>query len=269
VTDLLNERDLRQIMTVIEHELPTEPHRGMPWHILEGVAALIPSDAVSCPEFQLTDRVPLLDQWLESDHRTLTVNAEIVEPEEYWQSLEQFEPCVYPMRTGDLRTPVRWSDFYSPAQLRTTPHYADFRRVEGFERGLHLALPAPPGVYRKISLWRRKGSDFTERDRLILGLLRPHLWEIDAATRRHLAGPPPVSRRELEVLRLVEQGRSNAEIARELFISVSTVRKHMEHVFDRLGVRTRGAAVALVRRHWMLWNETTFQPGLAPPAQSL
>ncbi len=41
------------------------------------------------------------------------------------------------------------------------------------------------------------------------------------------------------------QGYSNADIARILFISVSTVAKHMEHIFDRTGVRTRSAAAAL------------------------
>ena len=48
------------------------------------------------------------------------------------------------------------------------------------------------------------------------------------------------------MLQLVGQGYSNADIGRMLFISVATVRKHMEHIFDRTGVRTRSAAAALV-----------------------
>ena len=82
-------------------------------------------------------------------------------------------------------------------------------------------------------------------DRLVLQLLRPHLHEVylDAERRRH--GIPQLSPRELEVLQLVAQGYSNADIARILFISVSTVAKHMEHIFDRTGVRTRSAAAAL------------------------
>jgi DNA-binding NarL/FixJ family response regulator len=46
------------------------------------------------------------------------------------------------------------------------------------------------------------------------------------------------------VLDLAAKGLSNADIAAQLVTSVSTVRKHMEHIFDRVGVRTRGAAVA-------------------------
>jgi DNA-binding CsgD family transcriptional regulator len=43
----------------------------------------------------------------------------------------------------------------------------------------------------------------------------------------------------------VAHGYSNADIARILFISVATVAKHMEHIFDRTGVRTRSAAAVL------------------------
>ena len=56
---------------------------------------------------------------------------------------------------------------------------------------------------------------------------------------------PHLSRREREVLQLTAQGHSNADIARILFISVATVAKHMEHIFDRTGVRNRSAAAAL------------------------
>jgi DNA-binding CsgD family transcriptional regulator len=65
---------------------------------------------------------------------------------------------------------------------------------------------------------------------------------LDAERRRQ--GIPHLSRREREVLQLVSQGFSNADIARMLFISVATVAKHMEHIFDRTGVRTRTAAAA-------------------------
>ena len=66
------------------------------------------------------------------------------------------------------------------------------------------------------------------------------------------AGVPQLTRRELDVLRLVAVGLSNADIARRLFISVGTVRKHLEHVFDRTGVRTRAKAVALALPHLVL-----------------
>jgi DNA-binding CsgD family transcriptional regulator len=53
-----------------------------------------------------------------------------------------------------------------------------------------------------------------------------------------------LSPREREILDHVSQGRTNFEIAGSLFISPGTVKSHMDHVFDKLGVRSRAAAVA-------------------------
>jgi DNA-binding NarL/FixJ family response regulator len=49
--------------------------------------------------------------------------------------------------------------------------------------------------------------------------------------------------RELEVLTLIGQGRSNAEIGEELGISAVTVKTHVSHIFDKLGLRDRAAVV--------------------------
>jgi DNA-binding NarL/FixJ family response regulator len=50
--------------------------------------------------------------------------------------------------------------------------------------------------------------------------------------------------REIEVLRLVSAGRTNQEIARELFISDHTVRRHVQNIFTKLDVSSRAAATA-------------------------
>jgi DNA-binding NarL/FixJ family response regulator len=53
-----------------------------------------------------------------------------------------------------------------------------------------------------------------------------------------------LSNREEQVYELLEQGRTNLEIARTLFISESTVKVHVKHILEKLGVRTRVEAVA-------------------------
>jgi DNA-binding NarL/FixJ family response regulator len=55
-----------------------------------------------------------------------------------------------------------------------------------------------------------------------------------------------LTRRETEVLHLLSEGRANAEIGTELGLSPRTVEKHVEHILDKLGVKSRTAATRLV-----------------------
>jgi DNA-binding NarL/FixJ family response regulator len=58
-------------------------------------------------------------------------------------------------------------------------------------------------------------------------------------------GNEPLSTREREVLALVAKGTSNREIAAVLFISEATVKTHLTHLYGKLGVKDRAAAVAV------------------------
>jgi LuxR family maltose regulon positive regulatory protein len=54
----------------------------------------------------------------------------------------------------------------------------------------------------------------------------------------------PLSRREAEVLKLIETGFSNQEIAEQLFISIATVKRHISNIYAKLGVQNRTQAVS-------------------------
>jgi len=91
---------------------------------------------------------------------------------------------------------------------------------------------------------------------------------IDPAVQHHLieaivsrpgpAGAPPdpepvlpdgLTQREAEVLALIAEGLSNAEIAERLFVSQTTVKTHVNHLFAKTGVRDRAQAVTYAYRH--------------------
>ena len=95
----------------------------------------------------------------------------------------------------------------------------------------------------RLLFWRGPGPDFSERDRDLLTVLRPHLYQayLDAERRRHPT--PELTPRHWELLRLVAVGRTNAQIARRLGLSEATVRKHLENIYGRLQVSSRTAAV--------------------------
>ena len=64
--------------------------------------------------------------------------------------------------------------------------------------------------------------------------------------------PPALSAREVQVLRLVAAGRTNADIGKELFISEATVKTHLLRVFNKLDVADRTAAVTTAMSHGLL-----------------
>lgn len=66
------------------------------------------------------------------------------------------------------------------------------------------------------------------------------------------AGSGALSARELEVLRLVAEGKTSREIASSLTISQHTVRRHLENTFAKLGVNSRAAAIAHAYQHDLL-----------------
>ena len=75
----------------------------------------------------------------------------------------------------------------------------------------------------------------------VFGLFEGHLE--DAPT----LPPPHLTPRQVEVLRLLEQGRSTKQIAAELHLSTETVRNHVRRLFRSLGVNSRLEAVAAAR----------------------
>lgn len=82
----------------------------------------------------------------------------------------------------------------------------------------------------------------TERDRILLLSIET------IASAAHAIRPGGLTRREIEVLLQVEQGKTNDETAAALGISPLTVRHHLEHIFEKLRVGSRTAAVTQFRR---------------------
>ena len=70
----------------------------------------------------------------------------------------------------------------------------------------------------------------------------------------------PLTPRELEILRLVADGASNRQAARQLFISEATVKTHLLHTYEKLGVNDRAAAVAAAYNRRLLTPEDGREP---------
>jgi HD-GYP domain-containing protein (c-di-GMP phosphodiesterase class II) len=64
--------------------------------------------------------------------------------------------------------------------------------------------------------------------------------------------PAGLTDREAQVLRLISRGRSNREVARELFIAPKTVGRHVENLYRKIGVSSRAAAAVFAMEHGLL-----------------
>lgn len=96
-----------------------------------------------------------------------------------------------------------------------------------------------------------KDAGAAEIERAIAAVVRGDA-SIDPAVQHHLVAavaaspesPDGLTPREVEVLTLVAQGLSNGEIAARLFVSETTVKSHINHIFTKTGVRDRAQAVS-------------------------
>ncbi len=158
----------------------------------------------------------------------------------YWSS----PPAAHPDRSGDFVSVVALSDLLSVRQWTASPLYGYLREDTDYERQLMLPLGGTHGRSRRVRFIRLRGQDFTDTDRAVAALLRPHLVAHLQSLELCLHGAQAPTARQREVLDLLAAGSSNTEIARRMDISPQTVRTHLQQVYARLGVRNRTEAVA-------------------------
>lgn len=130
----------------------------------------------------------------------------------------------------------RISDSLPIEQFRRSALYNDYYRRIRIDHAMALPIYVRDGVLVSFVLNRTR-RNFTDRERALLDVLRPHLARVYQRLNR-LGG---LTAREAEVLRWVAAGKSDAQIAAILHISARTVQKHLQHSYEKLGVESRTA----------------------------
>lgn len=235
---------LRRIAEVVEVGARAEPLPGrLAPQVLQALAALVPSDCVTFTDFDPELRTHFADDEV-GDGTTTYLPEPVTDPDHpfwahYWDAL----CCSYPSRTGDDRSVTMRSDFCSTREWKQSAMYTEVLRDAGLVHELMCPLPSLGGRTRRVLFFRSGTQDFTEEDRFALALLRPHVAEL-VGRRCDPDRSGSLTERQRELLGLVADGRTNAQIAAELHLSPHTVRTHLTNIFERLGVTTRAAAVA-------------------------
>jgi DNA-binding CsgD family transcriptional regulator len=238
----VSERDLRTLLGIVSGDRGDLPAAGLPLSLLAELQDQIRCDVLSFFGIDSSHRSCWIDQEYPADNE---YDDEIGD-EVHWAHFWDCPPCCYPDRSGDLRSVTKISDFYSARQWRSTGMYSEY--LQPMQHNLLLCLPCGPGrtvPTRSVRLcfWRGPGPDFSERDRALLALLRPHLHQAYLDAERRRSTTPRLTPRHWELLRLVAAGYTNAQIGRRLGVTEKTVGKHLENIYARLGVSSRTAAV--------------------------
>jgi DNA-binding CsgD family transcriptional regulator len=176
--------------------------------------------------------------------------------------------CVHPLvsyyaRTG-LDEPLLVADVCSRSEWDSTAIAAELRHQFGVQDQITIPTAVAPA---RVSAWViMREQPFDEHDRALARVLQGSLRGLrsspavsDGASEQPVTGAAPLdmhlpalTRRELDVVGLLGQGLTAYAIGRRLAISPSTVDKHLRHLYRKLDVNDRLAAVLVASRHRLI-----------------
>jgi LuxR family maltose regulon positive regulatory protein len=182
--------------------------------------------------------------------RLQVISAE-KQPQRAGQAVEQLAELASQAQSGGRRTAAIEALILQTYAL----HYAG-KPYEGLKAlRLALSLGAASGYVRIFADEGPRLADLLVRHQAALQAFRPYvvmLLSIMRGSEAGHAGPStaglvPLTRRELEVLHHIAAGKSNQEIADDLVLSLSTVKKHVANILGKLAVSNRTQAVMAAR----------------------
>lgn len=164
-----------------------------------------------------------------------------------------------------LYTSAPWSSTFRQTDIRDEATFLQselYRRIylpQNTYYGLHTVLIHEDCKLAQLGLFRpRDAQDFSDREMFLLEAISVHLeWKLytllagparretrsaalsEEQLRRTVSRQFDLTKRELEILELVDAGKSNEEILAALYISRSTLDKHLYHLYRKTGVKNR------------------------------
>ncbi|MEU5343781.1 helix-turn-helix transcriptional regulator [Streptomyces sp. NPDC020766] len=235
------ETHLRRMADVLDEARHDLSDAVPPQSLLLGLQRLIPCDCACFSELDIPTRIHVNEQETPYDNWG-NMGGDDCSLDGYWRWRHQHLQCTWVAGPHSSPEAHQMTDFMSVRELTNLPIYTEC--LSPFKCIAAVALPTAPNRTRVFQFLREDAKPFTEHEMTTLRLMAPHLYTLyrEAALRR---GPRVrLTRRELDVLRCVARGLATPQIAEQLVVSPSTVRKHLENAFGKLGVSSRTAAVA-------------------------
>jgi DNA-binding CsgD family transcriptional regulator len=234
--------DFRGILRFLDRAVAGRREDPLPSPTLSALGELIGADSVEYFEFRRSDRAALA-------YSTTWELAPDPEIEEAILAFGHQNPIGW-RRWAPADGPLRLSALIGRRELERLDFYDAVMRPDGLRDVLKVWLSSTHESASCVAL-ERFDADFCQRDVEVLRVLHSHL-----ATMRQTAlagysavdaGDVRLTSREAQVLSWIARGKQNEEIGRLLFMSPGTVKKHLEHAYEKLGVHSRADALVRLR----------------------
>jgi DNA-binding CsgD family transcriptional regulator len=243
----LSTGDLEAILSFLEEAQTVDGPKPFTTELLDRLVEIVGCTYASYYEADHSGRV-------EQFYLACTAEPSVSRDEDWWERPRSVELRRYRSANGS-KPVVVLSDVISRANRTSADFNYNFHHY-GLPDEIQVDLDPAGPLFATVNLGGER--DFGPRERLMADVLRPHLTGLcrSADLRRRLAAAPAtfdlealdrLTRREREVMVCVADGLTDAEIANVLVVQRGTVRKHLEHIFEKLGVRSRTAALAKLR----------------------
>lgn len=151
----------------------------------------------------------------------------------------------------------RDTDILDDERRERTEFFRQFLLPADIPYGCGIVVMHSGEVCAVFNLFRNKElGDFTDRELEILNIFKKHVEtmisrlvctnqreQLIARCYDEVRGRYGLTERETEVLRLITEGLSNGDICEQLFVSLSTVKKHIYHIFSKMQVKSRAQLI--------------------------
>lgn len=270
----LSHRDMQTLMGCIRDIYSDLSLDAWRCRLLPVISRAVPSNFVACseitpmpqavtqiefPESISPKDIPVLNRYLH-EHPILNLLYKDRMPRHpYKREIEKKMSRRYPdSATLPEYQAVKVSDFLSDGRYRRLGLYNEFCKKYDVEYQICAPLKCEGSGLKGVAFHRDR-RDFSERDRLMLNLLSPHICQaygnaeaISAIERNIMAsgqaqerGITDLTLREKKVLYWLARGKSNHDIAAIMHIKVCTVKKHLENIYRKIGVENRTSALLM------------------------
>lgn len=245
--NLLKEKDWLTINDILLEMYDIEDILVYPQQILRIFRVLIP---YTKGYFLVFDTRGNIDE-----QKSAFLEMSIKECETYVRTFYEKDYIKYTFDLSKHTITYRGTDIIEEEYRKKTEFYQMFLEPNEIPYGAGIVLRRHGKNIGIVNFFRNEDlGDFQDKDMFILSVLKSHVAHIlsrlleqprmtgkeERTYITEAAGRFGLSYREQEVLEKIDEGLSNAQIADQMGISISTVKKHVYHIFEKAGVNTRG-----------------------------